>query len=179
MPENPCAGRSPIASTGNISQAHICLVLPRGIYPAEAKAFAENSLQRERIDSVGLLFGESGISFLVGQGILNLDCWCRLPAFHWEGDPLACMLYHLCAMDSSDSHLSATPADLMAAIVHGNLTRLHMLIMRHTLLNSSDLTRAAPLDLVLLVLALLVLELQVPERKRKSRPFNKGCTPQR
>ena len=92
---------------------------------------------------------------------------------------LACFIYHLCALDSSESQLSATPADLMAAGFYVNPTRLNMLIIRHRLLNSSDLTRSAPSVLVLPVLALLVLELPVPERKRKSRPFNKGCTPQR
>ena len=72
--------------------------------------------------------------------------------------------------------LSATPADLMAVRFYVNPTRVNMLITRHRLLNSSDLTRAAPLVRVLPVLALLVLELPVSEWKRKSRPFNKECT---
>ena len=76
-------------------------------------------------------------------------------------------------MDSSDSHLGSTPAYLTAAGFYVNPTRLNILVIRRRLLNSSELTRSAPLVLVLPVLALLVLELPVLERKRKSRPFNK------
>ena len=102
----------------------------------------------------------------------------RLSGFHREGGSPCLHAFSPVCNGFSDSHLSATPADLMAIGIFLIPIRLNMLIMKYRLLNSSDLTRSAPLVLELPVAARSGPVLPVPEWKWKSIPCNKECMPQ-